>query len=67
MKFAIYARRKGGGESMLGHIHLLKTNVSSDAGYENEENYAYLEGQSVKAIIKYNTCHKKKQKLEKRK
>ncbi len=52
---------------MLGHIHLLKTNVSSDAGYENEENYAYLEGQSVKAIIKYNTCHKKKQKLEKRK
>ena len=36
--------------------------VITDAGYGSEENYAYLENQKTKAVIKYNTYHKEKSK-----
>jgi len=34
--------------------------VITDAGYGSEENYAYLENQGIKAVIKYGTYHKEK-------
>lgn len=33
-------------------------NVSSDAGYGSEENYAWLEKKQLKNFLKYNTFHK---------
>ncbi|MCK8490202.1 transposase, partial [Paenibacillus sp. MBLB2552] len=40
--------------------------VIADAGYGSEENYAYLEGEAVRAIVKYNTYHKEKTKVWKK-
>ncbi|MBP1155783.1 hypothetical protein ACVKN2_000822 [Paenibacillus sp. PvR018] len=34
--------------------------VIADAGYGGEENYAYLEDEQIKAVVKYNTYHKEK-------
>ncbi|WP_053377317.1 IS1182 family transposase [Paenibacillus sp. FJAT-27812] len=36
--------------------------VIADAGYGSEENYTYLEGEQVEAIVKYGTYHKEKSK-----
>ena len=36
--------------------------VSADAGYGSEENYEYLEKESVKAYVKYNYFHKEQKK-----
>jgi hypothetical protein len=32
-------------------------NVSGDAGYGSEENYAWLEKKQLKNFLKYNTFH----------
>lgn len=32
--------------------------VVADAGYGGEENYAYLEGKEITALVKYNTFHR---------
>nr|WP_229696107.1 hypothetical protein [Paenibacillus albidus] len=34
----------------------------ADAGYGSEENYAYLEDEHVKAVVKYGSYHKEKSK-----
>ncbi|MEK4325715.1 IS1182 family transposase [Paenibacillus sp. FSL R7-0312] len=36
--------------------------VIADAGYGSEENYAYLENEHVKAVVKYGSYHKEKSK-----
>ncbi|MBM6998516.1 IS1182 family transposase [Paenibacillus sp. DXFW5] len=55
------------------HLEKVKTQlgripgtVIADAGYGSEENYAYLEGEAVRAIVKYNTYHKEKTKAWKK-
>lgn len=34
--------------------------VIADAGYGSEENYAYLEKEEIKAVVKYGSYHKEK-------
>lgn len=46
-------------KEQLGHLHRI---IIADAGYGSEENYAYLEGEQVKAVVKYGTYHKEKTK-----
>ncbi|OKP91918.1 transposase [Paenibacillus helianthi] len=40
----------------------LPQTVIADAGYGSEENYAYLENEHVKAVVKYGSYHKEKSK-----
>ncbi len=48
---------KGGGEQPRG----LPGNVSADAGYGSEENYAYLEEHQLGNYVKYSTFHREQQ------
>lgn len=52
---------------LVPHLEKLKTTLGkipktiiADAGYGGEENYAYLEDEELKAIVKFNTYHKEK-------
>lgn len=49
-------------EKVKAQLGRLPGTVIADAGYGSEENYAYLEGEAVRAIVKYNTYHKEKTK-----
>jgi transposase len=51
------------------HLEKVKTalgklpgTIIADAGYGGEENYAYLEGEQLEALVKYSTYHKEKSK-----
>jgi transposase len=43
----------------------LPQNISADAGYGSEENYAYLEDHRLGNYVKYNTFHREQQKHRK--
>ena len=43
----------------------LPKNISADAGYGSEENYAYLEEHQLGNYVKYNTFHREQQKHRK--
>ena len=45
--------------------HGLPKNISADAGYGSEENYAYLEAHQLGNYVKYNTFHREQQKHRK--
>ncbi|WP_178024854.1 IS1182 family transposase [uncultured Paenibacillus sp.] len=53
-------------EKVKMQLGQLPGTVIADAGYGSEENYAYLEGENVRAIVKYNTYHKEKTKAWKK-
>ncbi|MGG6314633.1 IS1182 family transposase [Paenibacillus macerans] len=53
-------------EKVKAQLGQLPGTIIADAGYGSEENYAYLEGEEVKAIVKYNTYHKEKTKAWKK-
>ncbi|MBW4837915.1 MAG: IS1182 family transposase [Paenibacillaceae bacterium] len=53
-------------EKVKTQLGRLPGTVIADAGYGSEENYAYLEGEAVRAIVKYNTYHKEKTKAWKK-
>lgn len=53
-------------EKVKAQLGRLPGTVIADAGYGSEENYAYLEGEEVRAIVKYNTYHKEKTKAWKK-
>lgn len=53
-------------EKVKAQLGRLPGTVIADAGYGSEENYAYLEDEDVKAIVKYNTYHKEKTKAWKK-
>lgn len=44
-------------EGVRKHLGRLPKNVSGDAGYGSEENYAYLETHQLGNYVKYNTFH----------
>jgi transposase len=44
---------------------LLPQNISADAGYGSEENYAYFEAHHLSNYVKYNTFHREQQKHRK--
>ncbi|MEH7087194.1 IS1182 family transposase, partial [Neobacillus drentensis] len=49
-------------EKVKSALGKLPKTVIADAGYGGEENYAYLEDEQLKAIVKYSTYHKEKTK-----
>lgn len=49
-------------ENVKSQLDRLPKTVIADAGYGSEENYAYLEGEQVEAVVKYSTYHKEKTK-----
>ncbi|WP_219836914.1 IS1182 family transposase [Paenibacillus sp. R14(2021)] len=49
-------------EKVKAQLGKLPGTVIADAGYGGEENYAYLEGEQVEAIVKYGTYHIEKSK-----
>lgn len=49
-------------EKVKANLGLLPGTVIADAGYGGEENYAYLESEKLKAVVKYSTYHKEKSK-----
>ena len=58
-------RRAGDTACMVDHLAHLKSRFGAlphtlvaDAGYGSEENYSYLEGEDVRAFVKYNMFHK---------
>jgi hypothetical protein len=53
-------------EKVKVQLGRLPGTVIADAGYGSEGNYAYLEGEEVKVIVKYNTYHKEKTKAWKK-
>ncbi len=46
-------------------VRPLPKNISADAGYGSEENYAYLEAHELGNYVKYNTFHREQQKHRK--
>jgi transposase len=46
-------------------LRCLPKNISADAGYGSEENYAYLEEHRLGNYVKYNTFHREQQKHRK--
>lgn len=56
------ARRK---PHLLPHPGCLPQNISADAGYGSEENYAYFEDHHLGNYVKYNTFHREMQKHRK--
>ena len=56
------ARRK---PHLLPHPGCLPQNISADAGYGSEENYAYFEEHHLGNYVKYNTFHREMQKHRK--
>jgi transposase len=66
--FSIH-QRPGDTSCMKPHLEQLKElhnklpeNIVADAGYGSEENYEFLESESVEYFVKYNTFHKDKSK-----
>lgn len=53
-------------EKVKTQLGRLPGTVIADAGYGSEEDYAYLEGEEVRTIVKYNTYHKEKTKAWKK-
>jgi len=51
--------------SQDGQPRSLPWNISADAGYGSEENYAYLADHRVGSYVKYNTFHRQQQKHRK--
>ncbi|WCF11077.1 IS1182 family transposase [Paenibacillus thiaminolyticus] len=49
-------------EKVKNALGKLPGTIIADAGYGSEENYAYLEEESVEAIVKYSTYHQEKSK-----
>lgn len=49
-------------EKVKSALGKLPGTVIADAGYGGEENYAYLEEERLKAVVKYSTYHKEKSK-----
>jgi len=49
-------------EKVKAALGKLPGTVVADAGYGGEENYAYLENEKLKAVVKYSTYHKEKSK-----
>ncbi|WP_338552557.1 IS1182 family transposase [Paenibacillus sp. KS-LC4] len=49
-------------EKVKAALGKLPKTVIADAGYGGEENYAYLEGEQLEALVKYSTYHKEKSK-----
>lgn len=49
-------------EGLKGLHGRLPQNIVADAGYGSEENYEFLESESVAHFVKYNTFHKEKTK-----
>ncbi|TMV47054.1 IS1182 family transposase [Paenibacillus mesophilus] len=49
-------------EKVKASLGRLPGTVIADAGYGGEENYAYLESEKLKAVVKYSTYHKEKSK-----
>lgn len=45
-------------ESLRSSIGRIPADVVADAGYGSEENYAYLEGEGVRAFVKHNMFHR---------
>jgi transposase/ribosomal protein S15P/S13E len=45
-------------EGVRQHLGRLPKNISADAGYGSEENYAYLETHQLGNYVKYNTFHR---------
>jgi len=45
-------------DNMKRRLGRLPDRVIADAGYGSNENYAYLEENSIEALVKYNTFHK---------
>jgi transposase len=43
------------------HPHCLPHNISADAGYGSEENYAYFADHHLENYVKYNTFHREQQ------
>lgn len=56
------ARRK---PRLLPQLRSLPQNISADAGYGSEENYAYFEDHHLGNYVKYNTFHREMQKHRK--
>lgn len=46
-------------------LRVLPKNISADAGYGSEENYAYFEEHQLGNYVKYNTFHREQQKHRK--
>jgi len=49
-------------EKVKAALGKLPGTVIADAGYGGEENYAYLDEQQIKAVVKYSTYHNEKSK-----
>lgn len=49
-------------EKLKAELGQLPKTIVADAGYGGEENYAYLEKEELRAIVKYSTYHKEKSK-----
>lgn len=70
--FSIH-QRPGDTSCMKPHLEHIKAlygelpkNIIADAGYGSEENYEYLESESIEHYVKYNTFHKEKSRKWKR-
>ena len=48
-------------KTLKSYLGKLPQHISTDAGYGSEENYAFLESESVEAYVKYNWFHKEQQ------
>lgn len=49
-------------EQFEQHYHRQPEQVVADAGYGSEQNYAWLEGNSIEAFVKYNHFHREQKK-----
>ncbi|MDM1679116.1 transposase, partial [Myroides odoratimimus] len=59
--------------TLIPHLEKFKENygvypksVIADAGYGSQENYTYLEGEEIKAFVKYNTFDQEQEQVEKK-
>ena len=54
-------------KELQGQLGKLPEAAVADAGYGSEQNYEYLEGESVQAFVKYNYFHREQQKSHREK
>ena len=52
-------------EEFIGSYHQKPEELTADAGYGSEENYADLEAKGIEAFVKYNYFHKEQQEEKK--
>ena len=53
-------------EEFIGSYHQKPEELTADAGYGSEENYADLEAKGIEAFVKYNYFHKEQQEEKKK-